>query len=136
MKQPPQERYAKIGAALARQPLNPRTADGKIVFNLCEWGLNNPAEWAVQVGAESWRSSGDIKRGIWANYFQSMQFEIKVANVFADVAGPGRFNDPDELQIGNLPCNDSSARAQLYLWTIAKAPLVLSTPLGGRGSDT
>ena len=108
--QPPQARYAKIGAALASQPSNPRTADGKIVYNLCEGGLNNPAEWAAAVGAESWRSSGDIKRGIWANHFQSMQFEIKVANVFADLAGPGRFNDPDELQIGNLPCNDSSAR--------------------------
>eukprot|EP01047_Picozoa_sp_COSAG01_P029399 COSAG01_NODE_2016_length_8641_cov_6.648911_4_plen_124_part_00 len=34
-----------------------------------------------------------------------------------------------------LPACLSICRAQLYLWALARAPLVLSTPLGGRGSD-
>ena len=53
----------------------------------------------------------------------------RTSNVFADLAGPGAFNDPDELQIGVRPCGDAGARAQYLLWALAKAPLILSAPL-------
>jgi hypothetical protein len=63
-----------------------------------------------------------------------MKWEIKTANAFADLAGPGRFNDPDELQIGVRACGDAGARAQFMLWALAKAPLILSAPLA-QGSE-
>lgn len=127
MDQPPQVRYKKIGDAL-------KQSGRKIVLNMCEWGLNNPAEWGPWAGATSWRVSGDIKWGRYGNFFQSMLWEIKTANVFADLAGPGRYNDPDELQIGVRACEDAAARAQFMLWALAKAPLILSAPLA-QGSE-
>jgi len=31
----------------------------KIFFSMCEWGEENPWEWAMEVG-NSWRTTGDI----------------------------------------------------------------------------
>ena len=136
----------------------PRSSLCVFVRSPKEAAADNPAEWGPWAGATSWRVSGDIKWGQYGNFFQSMQWEIvsaalplrllseaslgrfpqrslkeaaaqRTSNVFADLAGPGAFNDPDELQIGVRPCGDAGARAQYLLWALAKAPLILSAPL-------
>jgi alpha-galactosidase len=66
-----------------------------IYFSMCQWGLANVSEWAAPVG-NSWRTTGDI-----GNYYDSMIDILDKQVGLAKYAGPGGWNDPDMLQVGN-----------------------------------
>ena len=62
---------------------------------MCEWGQENPWEWAPEVG-NSWRTTGDIKDN-WTSF-------VKILDLNAALfpyAKPGAWNDPDMLEVGN-----------------------------------
>lgn len=66
-----------------------------IFFSMCEWGEENPWEWAPQVG-NSWRTTGDISDN-WNSF-------VKILDANAPLykyARPGAWNDPDMLEVGN-----------------------------------
>jgi len=44
-------------------------------------------------------------------------------------AGPGHFNDPDMLIIGNFGLSYEQSRTQMALWAILAAPLIMSNDL-------
>ena len=46
-----------------------------------------------------------------------------------DAAGPGHFNDPDMLIIGNFGLSHTQAKAQMGLWSIMAAPLLMGNDL-------
>src|SRR5437660_1528317 len=66
-----------------------------ILCSLCSWGQENVWTWGANVG-NSWRTTGDITAS-----FSSM-LSIFHSNVgLAAYAGPGHWNDPDMLEVGN-----------------------------------
>ncbi|CAF4545835.1 unnamed protein product, partial [Rotaria magnacalcarata] len=91
-------------------------ASGRPIFySMCEWGVDKPALWAPNVG-NSWRTTGDI-----SDKWKSMLDNIDINNEFADKAGPGGWNDPDMLEVGNGGMTDSEYISHFSLWAISKA---------------
>ena len=87
------ERYGTMGRALAG-------SGRSIVFSVCEWGMRRPWRWAPQVGASSWRTTGDIfDTFTWP--LVGVRSIARRTMRLADFAGPGRWNDPDMLLVGN-----------------------------------
>ncbi len=89
-----------------------------IVFSICEWGSNRPWEWAPGVG-NLWRTTGDI-----SDRWRSMISIADASSRHARVAGPGGWNDPDMLEVGNGGMTAEEYRTHFSLWAIMAAPLI------------
>ncbi len=104
--------YQKMGDALH--------ATGRpIVYSLCEYGLGSVETWAAKVSGNLWRTTDDI-RDAW----DSMMFNIEKQVPTAPYAGPGHWNDPDMLEIGNGHMSDDEYRTHMSLWALTAAPLL------------
>jgi alpha-galactosidase len=113
---PALERYPKMRDALKK-------TNRPIVFSICEWGQNRPWEWGADVG-HLWRTTGDI-----SDNFNSMLNIMKRNAPLADAAGPGHWNDPDMLEVGNGGMTDTEYRSHFSLWAIMAAPLLIGSDL-------
>src|SRR5262249_19846379 len=80
--------------------------------------------WGPQVGGNLWRTTGDISDN-WA----SMTRIGFGQDALAPHAGPGHWNDPDMLEIGNGGMTDAEYRTHMSLWAIPPAPLLAGTDL-------
>ncbi len=100
-----------------------------IFFSLCEWGYKDPATWAGNVG-NSWRTTGDIKP-TWESIIKILDLN----NQWHEYAGPGGWNDPDMLQVGNGALTLAEQRAHFTLWCLMKAPLLLGNDLRTQSED-
>ena len=101
-----------------------------ILYSLCEWGVNNPWEWAGDIG-NSWRTTGDISDN-WAS-----MLSIAKANMpLAAAAGPGHWNDPDMLEVGNGGMTDAEYRSHFSLWSMMNSPLLIGTDLRKASAET
>ncbi|MFI1071296.1 NPCBM/NEW2 domain-containing protein [Streptomyces puniciscabiei] len=94
-----------------------------IVYSICEWGENKPWEWASGVG-HLWRTTGDI-----SDSWGSMLSILKQNLPLAPYAGPGHWNDPDMLEVGNGGMTDTEYRSHFSLWSVMAAPLLIGTDL-------
>jgi alpha-galactosidase len=103
--------YAKFRDAFAR-------SGRPIVFSICEWGSNRPWEWGPGTG-HLWRTTGDI-----SDRWNSMLRNLDLSSPHAAVAGPGGWNDPDMLEVGNGGMTDEEYRSHFSLWAIMAAPLI------------
>ncbi len=104
--------YQKMGEALE--------ATGRpIVYSLCEYGLGKVETWGPKVGGNLWRTTDDIR-----DEWNSMIFNIEKQAPNAPYAGPGHWNDPDMLEIGNGHMTPDEYRAHMSLWALAAAPLL------------
>lgn len=101
----------------------------RIFFSLCEWGLEDPAEWAGPVG-NSWRTTGDIHDS-WDNMLLNAIFN----SVQWRAAGPGGWNDPDMLEVGNGGLSLTESITHFSLWCVMKAPLLIGCDLTSISSD-
>ncbi|KAH7689999.1 alpha-galactosidase protein [Dioscorea alata] len=119
----PKERYNTMSKAL----LN---SGRSIFFSLCEWGQENPATWASGVG-NSWRTTGDIE-----DNWESMLSKADENDQWASYAGPGGWNDPDMLEVGNGGMTTEEYRAHFSLWALAKAPLLIGCDVRSMSSET
>ncbi len=115
--------YARFRDALAR-------SGRPIVFSICEWGVNEPWQWAPRVG-NLWRTTDDI-----ADTWSSMLANLDVSSQHASVAGPGAWNDPDMLEVGNGGMTDAEYRAHLSLWAIMAAPLIAGNDVRSMSAAT
>ena len=88
------------------------------MFSICEWGSNQPWEWAPAVG-NLWRTTDDIE-----DKWPSMLANLDQNGQHASVAKPGAWNDPDMLEVGNGGMTDDEYRAHFSLWAIMAAPLM------------
>ena len=111
-----------------------KEAGRPIVFSLCEWGGSKPWEWAGEVG-HLWRTTGDIidcfdcfkKQGGW-----TANGVMKILDMQKDMrqyAGPGHWNDPDMLEVGNGEMSESENRAHFSMWCMIAAPLIAGNDL-------
>ena len=119
---PAQTRYTTMRNALA--------ATGRpILFSLCSWGQESVWTWGANVG-NSWRTTGDINAG-----YGSM-LGIFHSNVgLASFAGPGHWNDPDMLEIGN-GMSYTEDQSEFSLWAEMAAPLISGTNIANASSAT
>ncbi|MFF7366471.1 NPCBM/NEW2 domain-containing protein [Streptomyces tricolor] len=101
-----------------------------IVYSICEWGENRPWEWAADVG-HLWRTTGDI-----SDSWSSMLSILKQNLPLAPYAGPGRWNDPDMLEVGNGGMTDTEYRSHFSLWSVMAAPLLIGTDLRKASRET
>ena len=108
--------YARVRDALAR-------AGRPIVFSICEWGSNRPWEWGPRTG-NLWRTTGDIQDR-WASVLQI----VDLSSQYSLAAGPGAWNDPDMLEVGNGGMTDDEYRAHFSLWALMAAPLMAGNDL-------
>jgi alpha-galactosidase len=116
----PEQAYASMRDALAR-------AGRPIVLSICEWGQSQPWTWAAPVG-HLWRTTGDI--GIcWEKKSCGVKWQTGITNILDlqvgldAYAGPGHWNDPDMLQVGN-GLTDVEDRTHFSMWAILAAPLL------------
>jgi alpha-galactosidase len=97
-----------------------------IVFSLCEWGSSKPWLWAREVG-NLWRTTGDIQ-DCWdcKREWGGMGFVhiLELQNGLESYAGPGHWNDPDMLEVGNGGMTTTEYRSHFSLWCILAAPLI------------
>ena len=122
----PREAYTRMAAAIV-------AAGHPMVFSLCEWGENKPWEWGKEVG-QLWRTTGDIE-DTWESMY-AIAFNQVAMQPYAK---PGRWNDPDMLEIGNGTFDAAhpvEARAHLSLWAMVAAPLIIGTDLTKAAPDT
>ena len=94
-----------------------------IVFSLCEWGSNKPWEWAGTVG-HLWRTTGDI-----SDTWNSMINIFTQQKDLSRYAGPGRWNDPDMLEVGNGGMTTEEYKTHFSLWCMLASPLMAGNDL-------
>jgi len=111
---PPQTRYPVMRDALNKTGRH-------ILYSMCEWGEDDPATWAGPVG-NSWRTTGDI-----SDSWTSMLSNLDKNNMVSAFAGPGGWNDPDMLEVGNGGMTNAEYVAHFSLWAVVKAPLIIGT---------
>ena len=116
--------YSKMGWELE--------ATGRpIVFSLSDYGDNGVEQWGRNTSANLWRTTDDI-RDSW----DSMISNIETDEQYASNAGPGHWNDPDMLEIGNGQLSDAECRVQLSLWALSAAPLIASNDIRSMSAAT
>jgi alpha-galactosidase len=109
--------YQKMGDALQ--------ASGRpIVYSLCQYGRDDVWKWGPQVSGNLWRTTGDI-RDSW----DSMSKIGFSQSDIAQYAGPGHWNDPDMLEVGNGGMNTTEYKTHMSLWAILAAPLLAGNDL-------
>ena len=111
------EAYEKMHQALLK-------TGRPIVYSLCEYGYDSVWQWAPEVGAHLWRTGDDIN----AN-FKSVALIARGQAGLAKYAGPGHWNDPDMLEVGNGDLTLDENRTHMTLWAILAAPLLAGNNL-------
>jgi len=110
-----------------------------IVFSICEWGTSQPWEWAPEVG-NLWRTTFDIRpcwdcgemtvsRGMEVENFIGFTKILDLQVGLESYAGPGHWNDPDMLEVGNGNLTYDENVAHFSLWCILAAPLMLGNDI-------
>ncbi|CAN1275269.1 unnamed protein product [Linum perenne] len=102
----------------------------EIFFSLCEWGREDPATWAGSIG-NSWRTTGDI-----SDNWDSMTTCADQNDQWALNAGPGGWNDPDMLEVGNGGMTTEEYRSHFSIWALAKAPLLIGCDVRSMSNET
>ena len=109
--------YKKMGDALE--------ATGRpILYSLCEYGVDQPWKWGPAVGAGMWRTTDDIDD----SYGRMSAIGFSQAGL-SKFAGPGAWNDPDMLEIGNGKMSEEEYRTHMSLWALLAAPLLAGNDL-------
>ena len=122
--------YANIRAALD-------AAGRPIVLSICEWGTAKPWLWGKDAGGNLWRATGDIKdrwqgKQEWKPGDCCSYGVLDIVDAESELysyAGPGHWNDPDMLEVGNGGMTDTEYRSHFSLWSILAAPLMAGNDL-------
>lgn len=109
--------FRKMHDALAR-------TGRKIVYALCQYGNDRVWTWGLSVGGNQWRTSRDI-----TDNYDRMAMNGFGENGLERFAGPGHWNDPDMLEIGNGKMSKDEYITHMTLWCILAAPLLAGTDI-------
>lgn len=119
--------YKRMGDALKNATKEwakfTNTPEKPIVYSICEWGTAQPWDWGRKAG-NMWRTTHDIMP-IWKSIVLLYDFTIKKYAA----AGPGGWNDPDMLEVGNGKLSEDENRAHFSLWCMMAAPLMLGNDI-------
>ncbi len=95
-----------------------------IVYSLCQYGWDAVWEWGPGVGANLWRTTGDIQPN-WDRVYAILEEQAGLAKY----AGPGHWNDPDMLEVGNGKLTLAENRSHFSMWAMLAAPLLAGNDL-------
>ncbi|WP_348268000.1 alpha-galactosidase [Edaphobacter paludis] len=109
-----------------------------ILFSICEWGSTKPWLWAGPVG-NMWRATGDIQdcwdcKKTWGG--NGVVQILDLMNGIESYAGPGHWNDPDMLEVGNSGLTTTEGRAHFSMWALFSAPLLAGNDIEHMSADT
>ncbi|KAJ6738119.1 ALPHA-GALACTOSIDASE/ALPHA-N-ACETYLGALACTOSAMINIDASE [Salix koriyanagi] len=79
----------------------------------------------------AWRTTGDIK--------DTWESAISIADqndIWGQYAGPGRWNDPDMLEVGNGGMSLEEYRSHFSIWALMKAPLLIGCDVRSASHET
>lgn len=116
-------RYPRMRDALMKQ-------DRPIFYSICQWGQEEIATWGKDVG-NSWRTTDDI-----SDAWSSMLRIIDENDKWYQYGGPGGWNDPDMLEVGNGGMTYTEYRTHYSLWAISKAPLIIGCDITKMSNET
>jgi alpha-galactosidase len=126
---------ARASYALIRNALD--ETGRPIVLSICEWGKAKPWLWGQEVGGNLWRTTGDINDhwegkikwpdGSCCAYGVLTILDMQVG--LESFAGPGHWNDPDMLEVGNGGMTDTEYRTHFSMWAMLAAPLMAGNDL-------
>ncbi len=116
--------YKKMGDAL-------KATGRPIVFSLCQYGLRKVSEWGAASGGNLWRTTGDIEDR-WKS-MATIGFDKQIG--LEQYAGPGHWNDPDMLEIGNGNMDAVEWKTHMSLWAMLAAPLLAGNDLRSMDDD-
>jgi len=116
--------YKKMGDALKR-------TGRPIVFALCQYGMQKGWQWGASVGGNLWRTDDDIRD----DYYTMAELGFG-QNGLEQFAGPGHWNDPDMLEVGNGGMTTDEYRTHMSLWCILAAPLITGNNLAAMDDET
>ena len=102
-----------------------------IVYSFCQYGFGDSWKWAASDGANLWRTTGDIQD----NYEKMMNIGFSQDGL-ERYAGPGHWNDPDMLEVGNGHMTHNEYLSHMSLWAILAAPLLAGNDLTKMSEDT
>lgn len=125
-----EEAYALMADAL-------RASGRQIVLSICEWGSTRPWLWATRIG-NLWRTTPDIidhwdgKHGYSLGLLPIVDRNAELAAF----AGPGHWNDPDMLEVGNGGMTDIEYRSHFSLWAMMAAPLIAGNDVAAMSPAT
>jgi alpha-galactosidase len=107
-----------------------RATGRPMLLSICAWHFY---DWMPKVG-QMYRTTLDIK-GNWPSFLSHLDQNGGFTPRYADAlypapgigptAGPGHWNDPDMLEVGNPGMTADEQRAQFSLWAIMASPLIL-----------
>ena len=122
------EAYTTMSKAL-------KAAGKPIVFSICEWGDNQPWDWATPVG-NLWRISGDIypcfdceykhEEGNWSSWGVLRILEMR--KDIRKFSGPDHWNDFDMMEVGN-GMTITEDKSHFTLWSMMASPLFAGNDL-------
>ena len=127
----PEKQFALQKAAYEKMHKALEATGRPIVFSLCQYGWNDVWKWGPEVGGNLWRTTGDIQD----NYNRMTQIGFMQAGL-GKFAGPGHWNDPDMLEIGNGGMTFDEYKTHMTLWTILAAPLLAGNDLSKMTPET
>ncbi|XP_049700732.2 alpha-N-acetylgalactosaminidase [Helicoverpa armigera] len=107
---------------------------GRSILYSCSWPAYQedakmlPDYASIAQHCNMWRNWDDIEDS-WASMTKIMNWFGDNQDRLAKHAGPGHWNDPDMLLIGNFGLTIDQARVQMAVWSILAAPLLMSVDL-------
>jgi alpha-galactosidase len=126
-KQAPNDKAAQMrlmAAAYAKMDKALKATGRPIVYSLCQYGWDAVWEWAPSVGGNLWRTTGDITPN-WDRIYAIASQQAGLERY----AGPGHWNDPDMLEVGNGKLTLAENRSHFSLWAMLAAPLLAGNDL-------
>ncbi|XP_048400862.1 alpha-galactosidase A isoform X2 [Stegostoma tigrinum] len=113
---------------------------GRDIVYSCEWPFylwpfKEPNYTDIKKYCNQWRNDGDINDS-WGSVKTIIDWTANHQSLIAPVAGPGGWNDPDMLVIGNFGLSRDQQMTQMALWAIMAAPLLMSNDLRNLDADS
>ena len=118
------EVFGKMGRALKK-------VGRPIVYAVCQYGMDKVWKWGPEIGGHLWRTTMDIK-----DNYDRMSVIGFAQNGLERFAGPGHWNDPDMLEVGNGGMNLHEYRTHMALWAILAAPLIAGNDVRNMNQET
>ena len=107
----PRQVYSAVERAAAR-------SGRRMLVTVSTPGVKKPWRWAAAYG-NTWRIGADAD-GTWHGVMAALDLDAPLFKF----AGPGGWNDPDILQVGDRELTRAEERAHFSLWSMLAAPLL------------
>jgi hypothetical protein len=135
--------YLKLDGCYAEESEMPKgypemerdlNATGRPIVYACSWPAYLISEQdkvnytEISQHCNLWRNFDDISRS-WKSILSIIDWYNLYQDKMAAVHGPGQWNDPDMIIAGNSELTDDQAKAQMTIWSIWSAPLIMSNDL-------